>query len=215
MANIRASIRHNAAGLTRFSGRDTRAQYWPWTLMLLILSMIGSTIAAAPMMSHMMSRFGTIFAAAERGGKLPPEAVEAQFQGMTTTMVADMQTMIFVGLAINIVFTLLVLAATVRRLHDRGWSGWWALLPLPFRAITAALAPRMLTGFAAMAPMVGRFKPGDQPLLPPPVDPGLMALSTLSSLASWVVLIFLLYLLVTDGTHGPNRFGPDPLERAP
>lgn len=210
MADIGASIRHNAAGLARFSGRETRAQYWPWTLILLILNVIAAVIAAGPMMSHMMNRFATLFTAASRGDKLPPEAVDAQMQGMMTTMTDDMRTMIYVGLAINLVFTLLILAATVRRLHDRGWSGWWALLPLPFQALGVALAPRMLEGMT-LAPTLAA-KRADFPL---PVDPGLMALSTLNSFAYYGALGFLIFLLVTEGTRGPNRFGEDPLGRTP
>lgn len=213
MADITASIRHNAAGLARFSGRDTRAQYWPWTIMLFILNMIAAGIAAGPMMSHMMNRFVTLFAAAGHGEKLAPEAVDAQMRGMMTTMTDDLRTMIFVGIAINLVFTLLILAATVRRLHDRGWSGWWALAPLPFQAVGTALAPRMLAGFAAAAPTIS-FAPGQQ-APPPPFDSSLMALSTLNSFALYGALGFLLYLLVTEGTAGPNRFGPDPLGRTP
>jgi uncharacterized membrane protein YhaH (DUF805 family) len=209
MADINASIRHNAAGLARFSGRDTRAQYWPWTLILIVLQMVASGIAAGPMMSHMMNRFATIFTAASRGQKLAPEAVDAQMQGMMTTMTADMRTMIFVGIAINLVFLLLVLAATVRRLHDRGWSGWWALLPLPFQAVGAAIAPRMLEGMAM--PRIG----ASGPFVPAPADPGLMALSMLNSLAFYCALGFLLFLLVTEGTRGPNRYGGDPLARTP
>lgn len=210
MADIKASIRHNAAGLTRFSGRDTRAQYWPWTLIFLILNMVAAGIAAGPMMNHMMGRFATLFTAASRGDKLAPEAVDAQMQGMMTTMTADMRTMIFVGLAINLVFVLLILAATARRLHDRGWSGWWALLPVPFQAAGTAMAPRMLADFTVPPRMTA-----SGPDLPLPFDPGLMALSMLNSLALYGALGLLLYLLVTEGTRGPNRFGPDPLGRTP
>lgn len=209
MAEIKASIRHNAAGLDRFSGRDTRAQYWPWTLMLIILNIIAAAIAAGPMMSHMMDRFAIIFRAAGQGDKLPPEAVDAQMQGMLTTMTADMRTMIFVGLAINLVFVLLVLAATVRRLHDRGWTGWWALLPLPFQAFGAAMAPLLLEDMRL--PKMS----ANGPFVPPPIHPQLMGLNMLNSLAYYGAVGFLLFLLVTEGTRGPNRFGEDPLGRTP
>ncbi len=207
MAEIKASIRHNIAGLTRFSGRDTRAQYWPWAIMLLILDIIAGMFAAAPMLSHMMARFANIFAAASHGDKLPPEAVDAQFQGMATTMTADMRTMIFAGIAIHLVFTLLILAATVRRLHDRDWRGWWALLPLPFQAAGAAMAPRLLADFR----MPHLSDKG--PVMPLPVNSPLMGLNTLTSLAFYCALGFLVFLLVTEGTRGPNRFGVDPLGR--
>lgn len=73
------------------------------------------------------------------------------------------------------------LAVTARRLHDRGFSGWWQALPavlmLAGLACAAAGAPQALPWTAAGA--------------------GLVSLG-------------LLVLCVLRGTPGPNRFGPSP-----
>jgi uncharacterized membrane protein YhaH (DUF805 family) len=72
------------------------------------------------------------------------------------------------------------LAVTVRRLHDRDRSGWWAVL----------FAPILYFGF---------FPPQHGDPLAALLYPGLIAM-----LAG-------LIMLVSAGTEGANRFGPDPL----
>ena len=42
---------------------------------------------------------------------------------------------------------------------------------------------------------------------------GMQHLGALSSILGFVNFIIALYLLVKDGTHGPNQYGPDPLNR--
>ena len=87
------------------------------------------------------------------------------------------------------------LAAAVRRLHDTNRSGWWLLLavvPYVIFAITTAMA---LAG-------------GD------PATAGMGALATagLMSIVALIGGLVVLVFLVLDGTHGDNRFGPDPKE---
>jgi uncharacterized membrane protein YhaH (DUF805 family) len=157
----------------------------------------------------MMNRMAETFTAAvNSGGKLGPEAVDAQMRGMMTGMADDMRIAIIAGAAINLVVLLLVLAATFRRLHDRGWSGWWALLPVPFQVINTAMAPYMMQRMLA-GPLPSAKDAG----VPPDIGP--FALLMLNSLAFYAAAGFLLFLLVTEGPRGPNRFGPDPLGPTP
>ena len=80
-------------------------------------------------------------------------------------------------------------ALLVRRLHDQGKRGWWALLGLP------ALALAALEQWA-------RLRKDYQPLaIEEPVFVGPLA-------AAGVVALFI--LAVWPGEEGPNRFGPDP-----
>lgn len=72
------------------------------------------------------------------------------------------------------------LAVTVRRLHDRDRSGWWALLFAP------------MTYF-------GYFPPQHGEAVAALFYPGLIA------------FVVCLIMLVSAGSEGENRFGPDPL----
>ena len=85
-----------------------------------------------------------------------------------------------------------IAALFVRRLHDQGLSGWWALLALPFPVVNLYESYRVV--FAVRNPQ-WLFQP----------DP----------LESWKVLLFpfaliVLVLFLRPGQHGPNRYGPDP-----
>ncbi len=80
--------------------------------------------------------------------------------------------------------TWVMVAPTVKRMHDLNFRGWWLLLC--FMATPFAMAP-----------------------IPYAV---LMQLSLFSSLAAFVIMIVTVFV---KGTVGPNRFGPDPLEKSP
>jgi len=94
------------------------------------------------------------------------------------------------GIAVVGWFLLLALlcpsvALAVRRLHDSGRSGWWALLALPGNALN----------------LLNDFYTG------PALDPERMApLADLAGLASLALLVLLLW----NDDPEPNRYGPNP-----
>jgi len=107
------------------------------------------------------------------------------------------------GFALIAVFALLAFAATVRRMHDAGWSGRWM-----------AAYVLMLFGFIAFA-FYWRYQISHRPY-----DPHNISMFQLAPLIAPVILatdgLGLLILIVTvlDGTPGPNRYGPDPKGRS-
>ena len=96
--------------------------------------------------------------------------------------------------SVNLLITLILaypsLAITIKRLHDRNRTGWWAGLVY---GLTILLDLVDLAGLGGT-----------------PDDPGVAVLAILVP-----TLVIALWLLVElgflKGTQGPNRFGPDPL----
>ncbi len=100
--------------------------------------------------------------------------------------------------ALLLVFALPFVAVAVRRIHDGGRSGWWLMLPIAGGAIAGV-------GFG-----VAMGRQGD-------VYPGLTGLPLMvvwfGGLVAFGMGLILLIWLIGKGTDGPNRFGPDPLDR--
>ena len=92
--------------------------------------------------------------------------------------------------AMIIAFAFVNAPVTVRRLHDRGRSGWWAVPYL--------VGPQMVDLNDITAPFG--------------IVVGADATSLLNFLGGAVSLIVLVDLGIMRGTRGPNRYGPDPLD---
>jgi uncharacterized membrane protein YhaH (DUF805 family) len=108
----------------------------------------------------------------------------------------------FTGILLGWLLALLVIwpsfAIGVKRLHDRGKSGWWLLF--------FYLVPGFLDGFnmATNPDMMS--------------NEGMMAspMSLLLSLAAFAITIWMIVELgVLRGTVGDNKYGPDPLAHIP
>jgi uncharacterized membrane protein YhaH (DUF805 family) len=82
-------------------------------------------------------------------------------------------------------------AAVARRLHDRGLSGAWGTLPLPFLAFSFFAMDRV---FASL---------GEEPS-------GLFEAAFVSNLLYNISLIVLIVLLIGPSDEGANRFGDRP-----
>jgi uncharacterized membrane protein YhaH (DUF805 family) len=86
----------------------------------------------------------------------------------------------FVGVVVALATIVPLIAAACRRLHDTDRSGWWQLLPV---------APALLGALIAAA--IGN----EMPLY-------------IGAAAAILAAILLIVWLATEGTQGPNRFGP-------
>jgi len=85
------------------------------------------------------------------------------------------------------------LGITVRRLHDTGKSGWWALLMAVPAVISILAAISFFIG--ALGALLGLF----------------LLFGTLLPIAGLAALAALIYLCAQPGTPGPNQYGPDPM----
>jgi len=185
------SIGYNLARLASFSGRESRALFWPYAITVFVLGMIAGLLLFVPVMMDMMAR---IVAYAQTHPEGLPKPAPGQPPVLPPELMPDMSGMILPGAIVNLVTLLLYAAATVRRLHDRDRSGWWAALPLPFQIVGTLAAPSAMAAF----------------MHPTGTPSPIAMLSSLNSLAYWGAFIFLIVLLAGEPTRGPNRFG-DPV----
>lgn len=110
----------------RFDGADSRAQFWPYA----------GVVAGGVFGVGFLVQFGILASSFVIGPDPAGPAVSITFLASTV-------------LGALVLVTLLA-AAVVRRLHDRGHRGWWALAPLT----------PLITAFGLMTPM---FVSPDEP----------------------------------------------------
>jgi uncharacterized membrane protein YhaH (DUF805 family) len=193
MKAIGAAILYNLRNLMRFEGRDTRAQFWPYAIFLFVLQSIASLFLTIPIIVNVMIKafqFG-VQHASTKGGQLSA-ADQKAFAQINNGIYSDMGSMMTVTTPIfTALFVILLAAAVVRRLHDRGMSGYWGLMPLPFTMFSILTMPTLFAAFETHTVSGGWFA-------------GLL----INNLIYLAALISLIVLLARQGVAGANRFGP-------
>lgn len=179
-AEVVAAVRYGARNLFRFTGRDSRRLFWPFGLCVVgLVYVVTTALAQATVLQGMFQ----IYHASQRGGNEAGQAFAETFARMEA---------LWLPYAISEAVAVLLLAAAVtRRLHDRGWSGAWALIPLPFLVLAIVGMPG-----AFDRAMTGVNDPGDP-----------QGLVFLAGPLAFLMLIGLGVLLALKGTPGPNRYG--------
>lgn len=191
-ARVIVSVRHNLARLASFSGRDTRAQFWPYAIVIFVLLNLAMVAIIAPQIVatiHKMQQFAM---------QHPDQVTVVQSQtsysmtihGSHPELMPNFGAIFHAMIPIIAVFVALYAAAVARRLHDRGKTGLLGLLPLPFLAYGFVEMPRLLTeNPLAIGQIFALF------------------VNNVLYLASLVLVIFLL-----AGPSAPedNRYGPVP-----
>lgn len=191
-----AAIRHNLRNLANFSGRDARQTFWFYVLFLFVVYMLLSMLVTIPVMIGAMS---SAFEGAQSG---------ASEQAMQARIVDDMgglmDASVTFGLVASVAMAVLLAASFVRRIHDSGHSGWWALLavvPQAAAAIHTFTIADEMRDFMAMAMDPART---DEMLAR---QQELMAFG----LVGYIPLIVLIAFGVMRSTDGPNRYGEEPV----
>lgn len=193
-------------GLVHANGRDNRTQFWIFCALvfgpLIVLQMIAQIVLTFPDPDVF------IRAGADAGVR----------QGdVWRDMQAGLMAISHVMIVFNLVVALLLLTAVARRLHDRGRSGWGALI-LPLAAIVAGFSqmhrmqyivehmPRLIAEMERRGTSAG---PEDMFTLPLKLQAGMPGPDWLAIVAG-LGMLWLAIELVRAGTDGPNRFGPVP-----
>jgi uncharacterized membrane protein YhaH (DUF805 family) len=199
MQSIIDPIRYNLRSLIRFSGRDSRGQFWPYAVFVYLLISVLSMVAALPLL------MGT-FARAHEYAQTDPDKADINYgpghysiriQDSSADLMPDFSSFLIVIAACCALTIGLLAASVVRRLHDTDRSGLWAVLPLPF----------LFMGLFASSQIFGNLEGLAG-------NPGMFVLLFLNNLVYLATLGVLVILLILRGTAGPNRFGQPPEQPA-
>ena len=198
LGDIGGAVMRGLRNVTNLHGRDTLGQYWPYALTLMgIQFMLGLLVSIPMVMQSMASSMAQVENAARAGQQASIAAIQAE--SFRATMVQGLQLFPYTT-AISVIFGLLLIAATVRRLHDRDWSGWWVA------ALVVVKLAAMVNGYLAMrAIAVAMTQTHDITTMS-----SSMISSAALSLPIWGLYITLLVQLVQRGNGLENRFGPPP-----
>jgi uncharacterized membrane protein YhaH (DUF805 family) len=171
------AVRNCLSRLSDFRGRTSREHFFPFAnavmLPLLLVTLLG--IAG--------------FAVFVGDGKRPGPQTEWYLSSLFGPIIGASLLLVVLAIA-------LTAAATVRRLHDAGASGWWYGVP------------------AGMAVAYGLLYVGGQLGVEPArlLLVGLLLPFRLVAMGAWAALI--VYLRMPGDPH-PNRYGPAPSDDAP
>lgn len=206
-AQFFAQIKRGFASLSHFAGRDRRGQFWPYALAVFVITQSIAIGVGAPML------VAQIFAGLERAEQMArdnpqdwiversPGNVHYQYVGddpaVLGAMMPDLSAFLWVVVALSVVSILLLAAAVVRRLHDRGFSGLWGLVP------TGLLLAGLWLSWSVFA--IGMADGGGAAMLTP------ILLLFAVNLAYLVSLLLIIIQLASAGSPDANRFGPPPV----
>lgn len=172
-----------------FSGSEDRASFWPYALVAFIINMFAGMIIFVPMMTHSLQAMQQFAAQHPDQATVTtgPGQYSISVQGNHPEFMPAGSIALFLAVTFGLAI-LLYAAAVVRRLHDRGRSGFWGLMPLPFILYSSVQMPRM---FASAG--------GAQP------DMTVFFSIFLSNLLYIVTLICLIVLLAGPSKEARNR----------
>lgn len=182
--------------IARFSGRDTRGQFWPYAGVVIALVFAASGGVMAVVMNEIfveMHQFALDHPEAATVHSSPGNYSISIDSSHPEAPMPDMGPFIATLAATVLVAVVLLAAAVSRRLHDSGRAAFWGLMPLPFLAFGLTAFPMMMRSMETQAP-----------------DVALFLMLFVNNLIYMIVLVSLIVLLCLRGAAGPNRYGPEP-----
>lgn len=207
----------------RFQGRAARAEYWSFFLFHYFTTK-GFKLLAAPVCVILFNKrdmfsgqvklwdefTGTAYLkTAAQVNDFIWNVLRQQWHNMTSEVagLAVLAILAF-SLALDAFFVLPAWAVAVRRLHDVGWSGWWAGAGLFSRAACYGFAAWMAHDVTVQA-LAGGSEQVMRYLLDGVGKVGAVCVAVSGTLTVSIALLQLA-LGCIDGKSIPNRYGPSP-----
>ena len=162
---VAAAIRHGFSSLLDFSGRDTRRQFWPYAILLLLLGGAAITLVYIPAVTNGYLRLLDYAATHPQPGIAPDASSYEVFTDLNRPELRPYYGRFILSLCvIGLVHLALVAAALARRRHARDWSEATGALILPAVALTMAFAsstlPLLLGLFSLGIPLYALIRGG-------------------------------------------------------
>ena len=134
-----AAVEYNLRRLATFRGRDGRATFWPVTAFALLLVVVVGLAFNVFEIMRMVQRM------AEFANAVPERpAIAAGNEALSLAVFGERFNLVIEGGIVLDAITIVALplaallaASVVRRLHDAGRSGFWAILPVPFLVVAS------------------------------------------------------------------------------
>jgi uncharacterized membrane protein YhaH (DUF805 family) len=131
--------------LADFRGREDRASFWPYAALVFAVLMVVAAAMFIPMVAHSLRAMQAY--AAQHPDQVTVSSGPGQYSisvhgNPPGIMPAASALATYLGVMFGLA-VLLYAAAVVRRLHDRGKSGAWGLMPLPFILYSSIQMPRV------------------------------------------------------------------------
>jgi uncharacterized membrane protein YhaH (DUF805 family) len=190
-----AETTHCLRNLANFTGRDSRQTFWMYVLALVIVQFVIGMVMVIPLLASMI---GQVIEAAETGSD--PEQMNGTMAALMGPMMGEM--VVWTGI-MALVMSALFIAAFVRRLHDAGYSGWIALVPLATQAFAAIYSySQMKRMMALMEAAMASQDPQAMSQMQAQIGP----YGYVGYIGYLVVIVF----GIMDSQAGPNRWGEDP-----
>jgi uncharacterized membrane protein YhaH (DUF805 family) len=193
------AIKRGVRNSFNMNGRDSRHTFWYYLLFVYLLTIAISSVATIP------ATFGAIFKGMRESIANPEISQQAQSEAVAATIIDIVPITIWLGLATGILLLFALAASLVRRLHDSGLSGRWALLPAAMQVGGLSLLPsqadRMRDAMAKAA--------SSDPLA------NLNALESslnIGAIMGWGAIGLVILLGSRKSNDGPNRFGNEPYD---
>jgi uncharacterized membrane protein YhaH (DUF805 family) len=176
--------------LANFKGSEDRASFWPYAALVFVILMVVGMAIFVPILA------GSMRAMQEYAAHHPDQSTAVSGPGHYSISVEGHHPEFMpagpIAWYLGVTFALAIVlyaAAVVRRLHDRGMSGAWGLMPLPFIIYSSIQMPTMFASFGT----------GTQP------DMALFFSVFFSNMLYIVALVVLIVLLA-----GPSKQVPRP-----